>query len=133
MMQPAEIILRMHAVTGVTACHASKIINQLIAENDNSSSLLMLLGLNEKQRKQFQQVNPHYLRTTLKWLENPGNQIVRYGERNFPERLTHINGAPLLLMVKGDIQVLQIPQIAMVGSRQFSHYGERWGNAGHLR
>lgn len=126
-MQPEEIILRMHAVTGFTACHTSNIINRLITENDHSSSLLTLLGLNEKQRKQFQQVNSPYLRATLKWLENPGNHIVRYGEADFPERLTHINDAPLLLMVKGDDKVLEVPQIAMVGSRQFSHYGERWG------
>lgn len=39
-----------------------------------------------------------------------------------------IDDAPLFLLIEGDPQALLRPQLAMVGSRQFSHYGERWAN-----
>lgn len=124
-MQPEEMGLRMYAVTGISASQASQMTNQLLAEGGDPYPLLRALGLNEKQRKQFQ--HAQYLDSTLKWLDVPGNQMVRYGELNYPESLTYIDNAPLLLLAKGDITALQLPQIAMVGSRQFSHYGEHWG------
>jgi DNA processing protein len=127
-MQPEEIALRMHAVTGISAQQASQVIVQLIAEGSDPYPLLKPLGLNNKQQEQFRHVPAHYLQTTLKWLEQEGNQMMIYGEPGFPELLTHIADAPLLLMVKGNPTALQLPQIAMVGSRQFSHYGEHWGN-----
>lgn len=126
-MQPEEIILRMHAVAGIDAPHASQIINQLIDEGGNPYLLLRELGLNEKQCKQFKQNHEPYLNAALKWLELWGNRLVRYGETGFPNSLANIDDAPLCLLVKGDITAMQLPQIAMVGSRQFSHYGEHWG------
>ena len=126
-MQPEEISLRMHAVTGMNTQQASQIIKRLIAAGGHPYTLLGPLGLNDKQRKQFQLAHSCYLKAALKWLEQPGNQMLRYGEAGFPEPLLHINDAPLLLLAKGDITALQLPQIAMVGSRQFSHYGKQWG------
>ncbi|AHG19887.1 DNA processing protein DprA [Chania multitudinisentens RB-25] len=127
-MQPEEIALRMQTVTGISAPQASQIIHQLAAERGNPYSLLRPLGLNDKQQEQFRHIPARYLQATLKWLEEEGNQMVIYGEASFPELLTHIDNAPLLLMMKGSPAALQLPQIAMVGSRQFSHYGEHWGN-----
>lgn len=127
-MQPEEIALRMHAVTRIDTLQASRIVQRLIVEGGNPYPLLEPLGLNSQQHKQFQRGHGKYLKATLKWLELPGNQLVRYGGPGYPELLAHIDDAPLLLMVQGDVGVLQRPQIAMVGSRQFSHYGEHWGS-----
>ncbi|WON76657.1 DNA-protecting protein DprA [Serratia sp. UGAL515B_01] len=127
-MQPEEITLRMHAVTGISVQQATHVINRLMAEDNPSYSLLRALGLNDKQQEQFMRRHSSYLKATLNWLEQPGNRMLRYGEPGFPELLAHIGDAPLLLMVQGDAAALGRPQIAMVGSRQFSHYGEHWGN-----
>ncbi|WP_337263920.1 MULTISPECIES: DNA-protecting protein DprA [unclassified Serratia (in: enterobacteria)] len=127
-MQREEIGLRMHAVTGINAQQASQIIHQLVIEGGDPYPLLNLLGLNNKQQEQFRHTPMHYLQASLKWLEQAGNRMVIYGEPGFPELLTHIADAPFLLMVRGNPAALQLPQIAMVGSRQFSHYGEHWGN-----
>ncbi|WP_447873257.1 DNA-protecting protein DprA [Serratia fonticola] len=127
-MRPEEIALRMHAVTKIDAPQASQIIDRLIAEGGDPYRLLKPLGLNDQQQRQFRRGHGQYLKATLNWLEQPGNQMVRYGEPAFPALLAHIDDAPLLLMVQGDVGGLQLPQIAMVGSRQFSHYGEQWGS-----
>ena len=86
------------------------------------------LGLNERQQTQFNQVDPGYLAATLRWLEEPAHRMLNYGAAGYPERLAQIDDAPLFLLIEGDPQALLRPQLAMVGSRQFSHYGERWAN-----
>ena len=127
-MQAQEIGLRMRGVTGLGTAQASQIIRQLVWAGGEPSRLLHDLGLNARQQAQFRQVDPRYLAATLAWLEQPDHFLWIYGECGYPERLLHIDDAPLLLLVKGNPEAVQQPQIAMVGSRQFSHYGEHWGN-----
>ena len=85
------------------------------------------LGLNERQQTQFNRVDPGYLAATLRWLEEPAHRMLNYGAAGYPERLPR-STMPLFLLIEGDPQALLRPQLAMVGSRQFSHYGERWAN-----
>ncbi|QGH60987.1 DNA-protecting protein DprA [Serratia proteamaculans] len=127
-MQAQEIGLRMRGVTGLGAAQASQIIRQMVETGGEPYLLLRELGLNDRQQAQFRQVDPRYLAATLAWLEQPGNLMWVYGEVGYPELLLPIDDAPLLLLVKGNPAAAQQPQIAMVGSRQFSHYGEHWAN-----
>ena len=53
----------------------------------------------------------------LLWASQPGNHIIPFISERYPSRLRSINDAPLLLYVRGDPDVLQTPQLAMVGSR----------------
>ena len=50
---------------------------------------------------------------------------------DYPPQLKHISNAPPLLYVRGNTDVLHLPQIAMVGSRRMSRDGEtnalHWG------
>ncbi|CAI1182548.1 DNA-protecting protein DprA [Serratia entomophila] len=133
-MQPEEIGIRMRGVAGLDAAAASRMIRQLAAAGAVSGALLRELGLNGRQCAQFQQADPRYLAATLRWLEQAGCRMLTYGEAGYPERLSNIDDAPLWLLVQGNPQALLQPQIAMVGSRQFSHYGERWAQyfAGEL-
>ncbi|WP_127959761.1 DNA-protecting protein DprA [Serratia microhaemolytica] len=125
-MQAEEISLRMHAVTGIGAVRASRIITELVRAAGDPFRLLRAVGLNEKQCNQFQHCDRRYLTATLDWLEQPGHQLLRYGDDSFPEALQSIDQPPLLLLVEGASDALSLPQVAMVGSRQFSHYGEYW-------
>lgn len=127
-MQAQEICLRMRGVTGLGAAKASQIIRQIVAVGGEPYRLLRELGLNHRQQAQFRQANPCHLAATLTWLELPGNALWIYGEADYPERLLTIDDAPLLLMVAGNPEAVRQPQIAMVGSRQFSPYGEHWAS-----
>ena len=53
----------------------------------------------------------------LRWAEAPGNYLLAINDPGYPERLRRIPDPPLVLYVKGDPEVLQTPQLAIVGSR----------------
>ncbi|HAT5001143.1 DNA-protecting protein DprA [Serratia marcescens] len=127
-MRPEEIALRMRGVTGLQTVVASRIVRQLSQMGGEPRRALRELGLNERQRAQFNQTDPGYLAATLRWLEVPAHRMLNYAAAGYPECLAQIDDAPLFLLIDGDPQALLRPQLAMVGSRQFSHYGERWAN-----
>ncbi|WP_268904057.1 DNA-processing protein DprA [Candidatus Williamhamiltonella defendens] len=51
--------------------------------------------------------------------------MLLYGNSDYLKQLTYISFAPLLLFATGDIFTFSKEQIAMVRSRNSSHYSER--------
>ncbi len=51
------------------------------------------------------------------WLEHKAHHLVVFGEDSYPEMLSQIAGAPLLLYVNGDVDALHLPSLAIIGSR----------------
>ena len=126
-MLAAELWLRMSQVKGLGAVKSSALARRLLASSDIHLRRLAAYGLGPLQCQQFTQVDPHYIDATLSWLNHPSHHLLAYGEPGYPPRLTHISSAPLVIFASGELDVLYRPQIAMVGSRHFSHYGEQWG------
>lgn len=59
----------------------------------------------------------------LRWLEAPGQHLLAFDDPGYPALLKEIPNAPPLLFIAGDPQVLERPQLAMVGSRRASAPG----------
>lgn len=57
--------------------------------------------------------------------EKSGGKILFNGEEDFPQRLTEIKEAPLLIYVRGDLGDVQRAAVGMVGTRKISPYGRR--------
>lgn len=93
-----------------------------------TADLLLSLGFNEDQQLEFKKVNQAELKLALEWLSLPNHHLVTYVDAEYPELLRNISSAPLALFVSGDLKNLIKPQLAMVGSRCYSHYGERWAS-----
>lgn len=126
-MLNAEIWLRMSMVKGLNTAQRMKVGEYLQGYADIHPDMLMAGGLNQKQCQQFiSPLNEKYINATLTWLEKDAHHLLVYGDSDYPKQLTYISSAPLLLFAIGDISTLSQEQIAMVGSRNFSHYGERW-------
>ncbi len=59
----------------------------------------------------------------LRWAEQPDCHILRLVDEQYPLLLKEIPDPPPILYVKGNLNSLQMPQIAMVGSRNASPVG----------
>ena len=57
------------------------------------------------------------------WLEDPNNSVVTLDDPNYPQSLLNIADPPLLLYVKGKRELLNLPTLAVVGSRSASAQG----------
>jgi len=57
------------------------------------------------------------------WLAEPRHHLLTLEDSLYPETLCQISDPPALLYVVGDVELLSVPQIALVGSRNASHQG----------
>jgi DNA processing protein len=59
----------------------------------------------------------------LAWLEQPKSHLITLHDPRYPLLLREIADPPPLLFVQGDPEILNLPQLAIVGSRNPSHSG----------
>ncbi|WP_370280239.1 DNA-processing protein DprA [Pontibacterium sp.] len=57
------------------------------------------------------------------WLRTPDSHLLTLDSPDYPTLLKQISDPPPILYVRGDVDVLHLPQIAMVGSRNASRAG----------
>lgn len=57
------------------------------------------------------------------WAKQPGNFLVHINDKDYPAKLKQIHNPPEFLFARGNIALLNDPQIAIVGSRNMSPYG----------
>ncbi|MDE1484414.1 DNA-protecting protein DprA [Xenorhabdus bovienii] len=133
-MKEMEIWLRMKMVSHLSTMKAVSIIERLLKTQNYSNNELKACGLSPTQCLQFTKANSSELSTCFTWLERPGNHLLTFSHPAYPPLLKQIHSPPLMLFVSGDITVLSQKQVAMVGSRSASFYGEKWGKifAGEL-
>jgi DNA processing protein len=62
--------------------------------------------------------------TDLAWLAQPDNTVITLLDAGYPAQLKEIADPPPLLFVRGNPQLLSLPQLAMVGSRNPSQSGK---------
>jgi DNA processing protein len=67
---------------------------------------------------------PRLLDAALRWQETPGQRVLALGEPGYPELLANIPDPPLLLYIKGRVELLDAPMLAVVGSRNASTQGK---------
>lgn len=63
------------------------------------------------------------LDATLTWLAEPGHHVVALGDPDYPDLLARIPDPPLLLYIRGQVELLSGPCLAIVGSRNASAQG----------
>ena len=67
--------------------------------------------------------DPERFDTTLKWMEDPANQVVTFADDAYPRLLLEITDPPPLLYVKGNAGLLNGASLAVVGSRNATPQG----------
>lgn len=60
-----------------------------------------------------------------RWLDDPRNRLITLADADYPQALLNISDPPLLLYVKGRTDLLNVPSLAVVGSRHATPQGLR--------
>ncbi len=68
--------------------------------------------------------NPHFASQQLQQLKKVNAQLISFWDNNYPKILKKIFDPPTLLFVRGQIEYLQVPGLAVVGTRNPSAYGK---------
>jgi DNA processing protein len=67
----------------------------------------------------------HYLSQVAIWLEDSNNRIITIDDADYPQSLLNSDDPPFLLYIKGRVDLLNKPALAIVGSRNASAQGIR--------
>ncbi len=95
--------------------------SQLFAE---STPALSALGLKSEIIHAIKNPDWATIELDLSWLEQKNNCIITFNDINYPSQLKEIADPPPVLFVRGNPDLLSLPQIAIVGSRNPSSIGE---------
>lgn len=69
--------------------------------------------------------DPTATAATVTWLGTPGNHVVTLADSAYPAALLEIPDPPPLLYAKGQLEMLERPALAIVGSRNATPQGEK--------
>lgn len=127
-MAPTEVWLRLMSVKGLCGEKMLRAAQQLTHNGDSDPQRYLAAGLDTVQIAAFKAVPESSLEQALRWLEKPNHHLITAEDAHFPPLLKNAARYPAALMVRGDPQLLSTPQLAVVGSRNASHYGREWGD-----
>ena len=88
-----------------------------------SASALRTLGLKEETITWLTSPAVSWLERSVEWMQQPHHYIITLQDSAYPARLKELPDSPILLYIKGNIEALSQPQIAIVGSRNPTHTG----------
>ena len=99
---------------------ATHLPEQLFQE---SVSGLIALGLKTDSVQAIKNTDWTVIDRDLLWLEQTNNDVITINDDRYPSQLKEISDPPPVLFVRGNAQLLVLPQIAIVGSRNPSTQG----------
>ena len=126
-MPITEMWLRLMMVNGLYGDMQRTIGQQLSQRSDITAAVLAKRGLSSKQIGRYFSLTPSIVEKMQRWLDEPGHHLLLAESPDYPQPLRAIRDYPAALFVAGDVRLLSAPQIAVVGSRNHTWYGERWG------
>lgn len=92
-----------------------------------SNTQLKQMGLTQKQVDVWCTSDAAVIRKCVDWKnKSADHHIISLADDRYPYLLKQVTNPPKLLFVKGQIDALHQPQIAIVGSRNASHEGLNW-------
>jgi DNA processing protein len=82
-----------------------------------SRAELLACGLSHEQADNFRNPDSDKLARAEAWLREPGHHMLHWEDDRYPPLLKDIPDSPPVLFVSGNPDILSLPQIAIVGSR----------------
>ncbi|WP_370968389.1 DNA-protecting protein DprA [Enterobacter wuhouensis] len=126
-MTSTEIWLRLINVGSLCGDAMLEVALRLLKQATIDGTAARESGLSAKQAGRFFALDEQELERSLMLLEQPDNHLVTANDPLYPPLLRTIPDFPGALFVKGNLDALNTVQLAVVGTRAPSWYGERWG------
>lgn len=126
-MTREEIWLRLMLAPKLSAERCADIASCLRTSDLHKVLLASVSTLTAQQWQAINSPDRRKIRVALAWLEHDGHHLVTYSDEDYPENLRHIYRPPVVLFVRGNRKLLTHAQVAIIGSRQASAYGRKWG------
>ncbi len=126
-MTSTEIWLRLISTGELYGDKMVAIAQQLQRQPHIDGAVLTGMGLTQKQKARFLTFSPREIDRSMQWLAEPDHHLICADSALYPVQLRAITDYPGALFVRGAVKVLSSLQLAVVGSRSHSWYGERWG------
>ncbi|TNH03139.1 DNA-protecting protein DprA [Testudinibacter sp. TR-2022] len=126
---PLELLLRLNQIPNFGSSAVLRLLKRVSAQQllEYGAVEWAHLGLDSRQIQRWLQPKKQYIDPVLAWqAQSAVNQVITIFDADYPFLLKQIASAPLILYLQGDRNLLQRRQIAMVGSRDCSDYGEYW-------
>lgn len=124
-MTRTEIWLRLMAVNELFGDEMVRVAHGLISQPAIDIAALRRAGLSPSQATRFLTFPEKELERTLRWLELPHHHLLLADSEDYPAQLRAIEDYPGAVFVVGSPRCLHDFQLAVVGSRTPSWYGER--------
>lgn len=126
-MTHIEIWLRLMRVSEMYGDAMVRTANFLINQTHIDPALLHSAGFSIRQAERFLTLPQKELDIAQDWLARPHHYFITAESKHYPQQLRAIEDYPGALFVAGEPECLDSIQLAVVGSRSHSWYGERWG------
>ncbi|MGY5955172.1 DNA-protecting protein DprA [Kosakonia sp. BK9b] len=126
-MTSTEISLRLMQVSDLCGERWLHALRWLQKNQDITPTALQHLGLTGAQIRRFFSLTQRDIELMFGWLEDANHHFIIASDLAYPTQLRAIVDYPGGLFVQGELSLLKTPQLAVVGSRAHSWYGERWG------
>ncbi len=128
MSNHAAFLLRLLQVPALGATGIQRILTEIDPHTLDSydETALMQMGWTNEQIRRWFQPKADFIDPALEWAEQSDNQLIDCFHPDYPYLLKQIDSAPPLLFIQGNVQALTQQQVAIVGSRYCSDYGEYW-------
>lgn len=88
-----------------------------------TGSAWVAAGIPRSVRDALDSLDAHQIETDAAWCEAPRRGLIPWTDDRFPQQLREIAACPPALFYRGDPELLQLPQIAIVGSRNATPQG----------